>query len=282
MDVLKLINTGVNNLPTLPTVFSKLSEAIDDPNTNTEKIAKIISSDQSSAFKILKVANSPFFGFRGRIDTVSQAIFHLGFNEVRNIIFALSIINFFSKDKILAKFRPIDFWAHSIGVGIATRLLGSVCGVTDLEPYFLAGIFHDIGKLLFFEFAQHDYLKVLDLAEERKILIKDAEIEVLGIDHADAGKMLAERWKMPQNIQDTIRFHHAGIIDKETNILVASVHLGDILARALSLGFPGDNLIPQVNEKIWDTLKLPEGFIKLIKKDLQNDFGQMLRIMLMD
>jgi len=206
----------------------------------------------------------------------------LGFNEVRNIIFALSVINFFSKDKILLKFRPIDFWAHSVGVGIATRLIGNACKAVDLENYFLAGILHDIGKLLFFEFAQENYLEVLELVEVKKMLIKDAELEVFGTDHAIVGKMLAERWKIPQNIQDTIRFHHSGIVEKETKMIVASVHLGDILARSLSLGYPGDNLIPLVNEKIWDVLMLPQGFIKLIKNDLQKEFDHMIRIMLID
>jgi putative nucleotidyltransferase with HDIG domain len=274
MEIIDLIKTGINNLPTLPAVYANLSKAIEDPKSSREKIAQIISTDQASAFKILKVANSPFFGFRGRIDTISQAIFLLGFNEVKNIIFALSVINFFSK------FRPMDFWAHSIGVGIATRMIGSAIGEKDLENYFLAGILHDIGKLLFFEFTPQEYLKVLEIVEKKKCLIREAEDSVFGIDHSTAGKLLAEKWKMPQGIQDTIKYHHTGWVEKENNTIIASVHLGDIIARSLELGYPGDKLIPQPNPKIWEMLKLPQGFISIMSKGLQEEYNDMVKLML--
>lgn len=194
MDVIKKIIDGVNNLPTLPTVYTHLSQAMENPNTTKEEIARIISADQAATFKILKVANSPFYGLRGRIDTISQALLYLGFNEVKNIVFALSIINAFSKNKIFKKFKPLDLWAHSIGVGVATRLIGAVVGEKNLENYFLAGIFHDIGKLVFFEYVPNEYAKVIELVESKKIPIKDAELEILGLNHARAGQLIAEKW----------------------------------------------------------------------------------------
>lgn len=282
MDIIEKIFSGVSNLPTLPTVYSMLSEAIEDPNTNTEKLAQIISSDQVSSFKILKVANSPFYGFHGRIDTISQAILYLGFNEVRNIVFALSVINFFSKDKLLLHFRPVDFWAHSIGVGIATRMVGSAIGEKKLENYFLAGIFHDIGKLLFFEFAHKEYAAVLELVENRRLRIKDAEVEIFGVDHARVGQMLAEKWKLPQSIQDAIFYHHTGVMGNQTNYMVASVHLGNILARILELGYAGDNLVPEPNIKVWDSIKVPKETFTNMKHRLKEDFELTVRLMLVE
>ncbi len=281
MTLVEKIISGVNSLPTLPTVYSALSEAVDNPLTSSEELAKLIASDQASAFKILKVINSPFYGFRRRIDTISQAILYLGYNEVRNVISALSVINFFSKDRLILNFNPIDFWAHSIGVGITTRIIGTAIGERNIENYFLAGIIHDIGKLVFFEFAPDDYKNVLEIVESENCFIKDAEIKVFGIDHTVVGQMLAEKWKLPQSIQDTIRQHHNGVVHSgEPNKLVAAVHIGDITARMLELGNPGDSLIPEPSNKAWESLSIPKGFFCLMRKKINEDFTQTVRLML--
>lgn len=282
MDVIKKIIEGVNNLPTLPTIYTNLSEAMENPNTTKEELARIISFDQAASFKILKVANSPFYGFRGRIDTISQALLYLGFNEVKNIVFALSVIKAFSKSKSFKKFKPLDLWAHSIGVGITTRILGSAVGEKNLENYFLAGIFHDIGKLIFFEYVPNEYAKVIDLVESKGIPIRDAELEILGLNHARAGQLIAEKWKLPQSIVNIVSGHHTGLIGNNVNTLLASVHLGDILARTLDLGYGGDNIIPEPNIKIWDVLKLPKGFFASSKRKLKDDYDRITKIMLMD
>lgn len=282
MSTIEKILSEVHNLPTLPTVYTTISEAIQDPKTSTESLAKIISTDQASSFKILKIVNSPFYGFRGKIDTISQAILYLGFNEVRNIIFALSVINAFSKEKSLRHFKPVDFWAHSIAVGIATRMIGVAVGEKNIENYFLGGIFHDIGKLIFLEYASQDYAKALDIAESKGCRIKDAELEIFGIDHSRAGQMLADKWKLPQTIQNVVYYHHSGQVKSGDNTLVAAVHLGDIIARILDLGHAGDDLIPEPNIKIWDALKFQVGFLPSLKKKLIEDFDHTVRLMLVD
>jgi len=282
MIAIEKILSGVNSLPTLPTVYANLSDAMDNPSSTLERLASIISTDQSSAFKILKVANSSLYGFGGKINTISQAILYLGFNEIRSIVFAISIINFFSKSKTLLKFKPIDFWEHSIGVGITTRMIGVVSGQRNLESFFLAGIFHDIGKLLFFEFAPKEYANVLDLVETKSCTIYEAEKEVLGIDHAEAGFLLAEKWELPKSIQESIRFHHQGLANDENDKLIAAVHLGNIIARIYEFGYPGDNLIPEPNSEIWNVLKLPNYYLHSISDKIKDSFISTTRMLLID
>lgn len=280
MDLKEKILNGVNKLPTLPTVYSTLSEAIEDPRASSEKVAKVLAADQVSAFKILKVANSPFFGFRGKIDTITQAIMYLGFTEVRNIVFALTVIDFFSKDKVLANFKPVDFWAHSIGVGIATRMIGSAIGEKSVENYFLGGVIHDIGKLLFLEVARDEYSTVLDMVETENISIRIAEKKILGFDHSYAGMLLAEKWQLPKNLQNVISAHHEGKTGDITDRLVASVHVADIMVRMLDLGFAGDKLVHEPDKRVWDILKLPEGYFTSCRKRLIDDFDRTIHIML--
>jgi len=275
----KILN-AVKNLPTLPTVFAAITEAMENPKTTTEQLAKIISSDQASAFKVLKVANSPFYGFRGKIDTISQAIFYIGFTEVKNIVFALSIINFFSKEKSKINFDPVDLWAHSIGVGVAARNLGISLGIKNVDNYFLAGVLHDVGKIIFLEHAQEGCGEVLKFAEANNCFIREAEQEVFGIDHARVGDMLATKWKLPQSIIDSINFHHTGIAGGENIQLVSAIHLADILARTLQFGFAGDNLIPRPNKRTWDTLKIHQGLLSSLKEKMTGDYCHLVGLML--
>lgn len=272
----------VKSLPTLPTIFSKISEVIEDPRTSTDQLAKIISSDQASVFKILKVANSPLYGFRGKIDTISQAILYLGFEEIKNIIFALTIIGYFTKNKFSLNLSPVDLWAHSIGVGIITRTIGKEIGEKKLENFFLAGILHDIGKIIFLLFANKEYSDVLKYVEENNCRIYEAERQILGIDHSKLGKAIAAKWKLPAGIQDAIYYHHNGPEKRENDKLIASVHLANIIARAMNFGFSGETIIPEPAIKIWDLIKLPDDYFLSIKSQLEKDYENNIRIMLVD
>lgn len=271
-DLKDKIMKSVKNLPTLPTIYSALQESMTNPRVTTEEIAKIISSDQASAFKVLRVVNSPFYGFSGRISTISAAILHLGFNEVRNIVLALSVINIFQENKVISNFRPVDFWKHSIAVGVATRLIGNTMHITNLENYFLAGILHDIGKLLFFQLADTEYSKVLDKVDESKCTIIEAEKEILGLCHTDAGTILAEKWKLPPSIKSVIEYHHSNFKLGRDENLIATVHVADIFVRMLQFGYPGDDLVPIPNRKVWEILNLPDDIFSSILDVLEQDF----------
>lgn len=275
----KILNS-VKNLPTLPTVFAAVTEAIENPLTTNEQLAKILSSDQASAFKVLKVANSPFYGFRGKIDTISQAIFYIGFTEVKHIVFAISIIDFFSKEKSCSAFAPVDLWAHSIGVGIAARNIGISLGIKNVDNYFLAGVLHDVGKIIFLEYAAEEYNDALNLAAAESCTIREAEHRVFGIDHARVGDMLATKWKLPSSIIDTISYHHTGIAGNENVQLVATVHLADIIARTLMFGYPGDYLIPRPNPRLWNTLNLSKGILPSLREKMCEDYRHLVSLML--
>jgi HD-like signal output (HDOD) protein len=282
MTISEKILNRVNNIPTLPTIFETLTEALNDPRVTNQKIANIISSDQSSAFKVLKVANSPFFGFRGGVDTISQAIMYLGTTEIKNIVFSLTIMKMFSKEKKISGFSPIELWAHSIGVGILTRAIGRVISEQKVENYFLAGILHDIGKIILLQFAHEEYQEVLKYVEENNCLIMKAEQEIFGFDHSRIGYLLAEKWRLPQPIKDVILYHSSGITNEDNQKLVTSVHLADIAARILKFGYAGDPLIPQPNPKIWENFNLPNNFFSSNYEKFLDDFNQTVNTILVD
>lgn len=282
MTIIERITSGLDKLPTLPTIYASLSEALSDSKTNIEDLAKIISSDQASSIKILRVVNSSSFGLSGRVDTISRAILYLGFNEINNIVLALSIINMFEKRKILQDFRPVDFWAHSIAVGSTARLIGETLGVSKLENYFVAGILHDIGKLLFFDQFPAEFEEVLIYSEKNKVPILESETKILGIGHDFAGELLATRWNLPVSLRNVIANHHSGFVNNKLDPLVMSVHLADVVARFLGLGYPGDDLIIQPNPQIFQNFDLPKNLFTNLQPRLMDSYKETIDLLLAD
>jgi HD-like signal output (HDOD) protein len=279
MRVIEKIIKNIRDLSTLPTVYLALSEVMANPRSTAQAISQIVSSDPSSASRVLRLANSVLYGFPGRIDTISRAVVVLGFDEVRNLVLASSVLDLFSKQDSAFDFRPGDFWAHSIGVGIATRMIGQACRLSNAENLFVAGILHDIGKLVFFEFAEKEFTRALDQANKCQQPLWESEMEILGMDHSQGGRLLVENWNLPPAIQKAICGHHAWLTGELPDPLVAAVHIADTLVRALELGFGGDDLIPRPNEQAWEVLGLPPNTLTEMTPQILQQFEEATKIM---
>ncbi len=278
METIRRVLRGVEEFPTLPTIYTALSEVMANPNATPSDAADVIARDQSAAAKLLKTANSSLYGFRGKIDSITQAIFFIGFEEVKNIVLTLGILDIFKKTKFNHSFNPVELWKHSLAVGAITRNLGAQSGVTNLENYFIAGIMHDIGKLLFFRSIEQDYLKTITYAQDNMINIRDAEAEILGVTHTVAGELIAEKWKLPGSLKSAIRHHYSGVVDGRIDKMVACVHLANIIARMYELGETGDNLVPEPNINIWNVLAFKEDIFGQIFPKIMNDYEESLAL----
>ncbi len=271
---------NIKEFSTLPTVYSSLLDILADPKSTAQDIANIITCDQASTMKVLKVVNSPFYGFSGQIDTVSRAIVILGFNEIYNLILASYIMDFFLKKEAVLDFRPVDFWGHSIAVGIATRLIGQTQGLPNQENFFVTGVLHDIGKLVFFEYSEDQFAAALALSKRTQQSLHVAEMTVFGMDHSETGALIAERWRFPSSIIQAIRHHQIGIVPGKSDGLTAAVHLGNILCRALELGYPGDDFIPQPNPEAMDIINAHPGLLKEITPSLLKSYEETTQFLL--
>jgi putative nucleotidyltransferase with HDIG domain len=274
LEIANKILRSIDDFPTLPTIFTTLSDVMANPRSTPSDAADVISRDQSSVGKILRAANSSIYGFRKRIDSVTQAIFYIGFDEVKNLILAMSILDIFKKFKISLHYNPIELWKHSIAVGVITRLIGKTIGVKNLENFFVTGILHDIGKLLFLRNISEEYAKTIDYARDNKITIREAEAETLGITHTVAGDLIAEKWKLPQNIRYAIKYHYIGSVNNNPDLLTGSVHLADVAARFFELGDPGDNIVPEPNFEIWNYINLPDNFFSSMIQKIMLDYEE--------
>ncbi|MGA2297635.1 MAG: HDOD domain-containing protein, partial [FCB group bacterium] len=223
-DIQEMVNK-VEDFPTLPTIYTSLLDVMANTRTTVQDVANVITRDQASSTKILKIVNSSLYGMQTNVETITEAIFYIGFNEVKNIVMTLSVLDLFEDVKSLMNFNVVELWKHSIAVGVITRNLGKSIGEKDVENYFLAGVLHDIGKLFFLKNYNDEYYDVIREVSEHKISISEAEEMVFGMTHCTVGHLLSEKWKLPATLKFSILNHQTGTSNGKTDKLVSCVHI---------------------------------------------------------
>ncbi len=250
----------LEEFPTLPTIYTKLTNVMSNPRATASDVAEIISKDQSAASKVLKVANSSFYGFRGKINNITQSIIYLGFEEIKNLVVALSIIDIFDENDEDEILTPMNLWKHSIAVGVLSRIIGKQIKSPDLENYFLAGVLHDIGKLFLFKYFKKEYVEVAKHSLDNKTTLWASEKKLLGITHTVLGELIAERWKLPLNIRQAISGHHSPLVETNYDSLTMCVHLSNIIALLTGRGIIPQQMVHRPNTDLWEHLDIPDGF----------------------
>jgi putative nucleotidyltransferase with HDIG domain len=267
----------VSTIHSLPMFYSQLSEAIDHPRSSIGDIAKIISEDQGLTARILKLANSPLFGYFSKIDTITQAVTIIGVLQVRDLALAISVMDVFKgipEDLVNME----QFWKHSIATGLAARHLATCQREANLERFFVAGILHDVGRLVMYVRVPEICLELLNECRATGTLLYRAERERFTFDHAEVGGALLRRWKIPPGIAEPVGFHHCsagGQYPRETSIL----HFADHIAHALEFGNSGEIFVPELDCAVWDRLQIPTYFLPTLVKQVDSSFAQTVSVL---
>jgi putative nucleotidyltransferase with HDIG domain len=244
---------------------------LENPNVSAAELAKVIKSDQSISTKVLKLVNSAFYGLSGKVGTICQGIVILGFNTVRNIILSVSVFDLLPKNEDYGEFEIAKFWEHSIGCAVISKVFAQRLGLKDPEEAFIAGLLHDIGKVVIAKLFQEDFLTILKTTHKERVLFLDVEQEVLEITHSQVGGILAKHWKLPNNLTEAISFHHDCAEKMDNPKLVSVIHLADIITRGLQIGSGGDRVIPEINNAAWDVLKMDTAIIERWIDDIDEE-----------
>ncbi len=225
----------VYNLPSIPLVMLEVSKLLDNPMTSAAQLGKVISKDQGLVTKILTVANSPLYGLPRRVSTMDFAIIILGFEHIKNIVIALSMIEAF-KNKSDKKLDQRKYWLHSIITASAAKRIADDLGYTFTGEAFTAGLLHDLGIPVIHKYFHNDFLKICELTENENKTYGEAQEEILGMNHAEIGHYLALRWNLPSTLADTILNHHQPAKAEQNKQLAAIVHLADYMTHKLQAG----------------------------------------------
>ncbi len=241
----------VEHLATLPVILRKILEITGDPTHSPQELYEVIAQDQALAERVVRIANSPFFGHSGQVGDIHQAIMLLGYEHIRNISVSMSVLATFSKrgDRNLKQ-----FWLHSFEVAFLAAHIADVAALLSPRAAFLAGLLHDMGRLVFYSIRSDHYRQILGTDD-----LLDREQVFFGCDHAAAGGLLAEKTRLPEEHVIAIRYHHKPSFAGSYRDLVAVVALAEGLSRRFS---------PKIED---DGIWTPEHDALLLELSLSND-----------
>jgi len=240
----------LGQLPTLPQVVQKIVTMIDRPETSAEGLGRLIEKDQVLSAKVLQLANSPFYGFPARIASVSHAVVVLGLNVVKGLTLGATVFD-------MMKAAGMDeLWRHSLGVAMVAHVLATRVGHKNPEELFVAGLLHDLGKVVMYVKLPETVARIGEVVQARDLYMMEAEREILGLTHADIAGWLATAWHLPIVLKEPIMYHHQPSLATGAPMQTAIVHVADVLVKAMGCGCSGDDLVPLLNPEAWSAMNL--------------------------
>lgn len=226
---IRRIAQGIHDLPTLPTVVAKIIELVDNPRTNAATLARLISSDPGLTARMLKMANSAYYGFPKRIGTINLAIVVLGFNTVRDLAVSASLVERISLEAADHELLG-EFWEHSVGTAVAARMLQRLSPSRSAGEAFVAGLLHDIGRLVTARYLPDEFRRIHAKLDGSDAGLWDVEREVLGMGHGEIGGLLCRHWNLPEALCEAIGSHHTPLERDEPDALTCILHLAEYMA----------------------------------------------------
>lgn len=223
--------SSIRDLPTFPTTALEVMRLASDTDSSAAELAKIISKDPPLATKILRVANSPYYGFARKISTIEWAIVALGFETLRETILSLTLIDLF-KGGVTKNFDPRKFWQHAVDTASAARSLAREVRYRIPGEAYAAGLLHDVGTLVLYRYFPEDFEEILRLINEESVQPSQAEVVVTGTTHGDIGAWLASKWSFPAYLVEAIQFHHSPAFAEVNPELTSIVHVASLIASA--------------------------------------------------
>jgi putative nucleotidyltransferase with HDIG domain len=228
---------NLSNLPAVPSILKSLGETLSasPSDVNVPRIVDLISYDKSLAAQCLRMAKSAFFSRRAEITSLKAAVLSLGLKRIRDIVYSCSLPTLFGGAK---KGMARDtFWRHALGTALVSQQLAQRLGVQDVEKLYLAGLLHDIGILVNALLFEEQFHQVLEAAAAEETPLCEVEKHELGFSHCESGRLLADAWKLPEDISEVIEHHHEPSPDDPACEMTSLVHLADLLCRVRGLGY---------------------------------------------
>ncbi len=244
---------NLHQLPSIPAVVQELIVSFDNPDLDSHHLAQKIGQDQALSAKVLRVANSAFYGLPRQVGSIQEAVTVLGFGTVRSLVLSAGFVGAFSTDDEVCVDRNL-YWQRSLATATYAKAVAK-CLRQDGEMAFSAGLLHDIG-ILVLDVCDHERFTALwqSLQGEENGLI-EAERAAFGFDHAELGAEVTRRWKFPPVIEDAIRYHYQPE-HRPFQVLTGIVQVAALLARFSEEKQPEEEWFEGIPQPLRDALKL--------------------------
>jgi len=218
-------------MPAFPASVQKVITLTSDINSSPKELVKVIDHDPVLTMKILKVANSAYFGLSKPIVSINHAVVYLGLNTVKHVALAIAAIGSLPKEND-AGYDMDDFLLHSLTTAVVTRTLARVLRIPEGEAanFFVAGLLHDIGQVVFAQFKPKEFNQALKESWAQSVPLHEREIALFGHDHSELGAVLCETWSFPESLVNAIRMHHTPGTGKNDTPVRKCLFVGNLLA----------------------------------------------------
>ena len=264
-EILKKINDRQIQLPEIPSIVFELNEVIEDPMASSENIAEVVNKSPSLTANLLRIVNSPLYGFPSKVDKVSRAVTLIGTKEISSLALGIMMLTVF-KDIPSDILNMHSFLKHSLACGVISRILAARKNLKETEEILVAGLLHDIGRLVIYAYFPKLARKLLHRAFASEEILYREEQSYLGCQHTDVAKYLLQKWKLPSNIENNVVHHHSPLT-AENQEQATIIHLADIIVNGLGFGTSGERLVPPLDTESWENLNLsPNCFESVIEQ----------------
>lgn len=218
------------DLPALPAATLAVMRESQSANATAHSVAKYLSQDQALTARVLRLANSAYYGMQRRISSPDEAVVILGMRAVRNLAMIASTYHWMDKPMKGYGLQPHEFWEHSLSTAVAAQLIANNVSPSNSDLAFTCGLLHDLGKVALSAWLENRSFTLTAIAAKLDLTIEQAERRVLGFDHQEVGGRMAERWNLPRSIVEAVHFHHCPSECFPDNSMVDIVHTADYLA----------------------------------------------------
>jgi len=255
------------DVQTLPHAMAKLRRRLDEPMASAIALGEEIGKDQVLAAKVLRLVNSGFYGLRTPVTTITQAMVLLGFDVVRTLVLSASVLDIVElMNRLLA-----GLWGHSLATARVAHALAERLEIRDPEEVALAGLLHDLGKVIIAQRFPAEAKEIAEIMAARDCLRHEAERTVLGASHAEVGMWLLRKWGLPDTLVAPIAYHHDFRADREFADRIAIVHVANVLCRARGLGQAESRRISAIHPEAWSLLGLGMSDVEHLYGQLENE-----------
>ncbi|HMK42642.1 MAG TPA: HDOD domain-containing protein [Dissulfurispiraceae bacterium] len=235
-EILEKIILETVDIPSLPPIAMKVLQLINDDYSSIKELEKIIGRDQAFSARLLRIANSPYYGRDRSINTISTGILIIGFNTMKSLVVAASLKDLHRKFGLFEQ----RLWEHSLGVSIAASILANETQMLSAEEAMVGGLIHDVGKTILNNSMPESYAVIVERVYESGAQFHEVELEMLGFTHCNVGGLIARKWKLPEALEAAAEMHHttdfSGVSDKGLEKLCKVITVADAMAVKLGIG----------------------------------------------
>ncbi|MCJ8273981.1 MAG: HDOD domain-containing protein [Psychrosphaera sp.] len=245
----------VQNIPAFPQSVNQVIAMTSNAMCPPKKLVQVIERDPILTIKVLKLVNSAFFGLSKEVISVQHSVVYVGLNTVKNVAISVAMSGVLPEHND-AGLDMAQYWKDSLAVGVIAKMLAEKHKVPPNETadYFVAGLLHNIGKVLFAHYFPTEYKEVLEITEAKRIPLHKVEKKLLGLDHCQLGGLLAKEWQLPENLRGAIRHHHTMVKDYGDNKLLVAIIAASQLNHYINASV---GVLPQLPKQVEDYLGAP-------------------------